>query len=140
MKSSELQGTIDFRDVSFAYPTRPEIVLFKNLNLSVPAGSVVAVVGSSGSGKSTIGSLLLRLYDPLSGAVTIDGIPITQFDPSWLRAHIGSVSQVSWSLHHKKDIEMLERVQRGATRMMPELSKVPYSKHFKQFNLTVLKD
>lgn len=57
-------------------------------------GSVVAVVGSSGSGKSTIGSLLLRLYDPLSGEITIDGTPVTQLDPAWLRAVIGSVSQV----------------------------------------------
>lgn len=57
----------------------------------------MAVVGSSGSGKSTIGSLLLRLYDPQDGQVTVDGVPLTQLDPSWLRAKIGSVSQVDMS-------------------------------------------
>lgn len=61
-----------------------------------PLGSVVAVVGASGSGKSTIGSLLLRLYDPIAGEVTVDGVPITRLDPAWLRALIGSVSQVKF--------------------------------------------
>lgn len=87
------RGDIEFTDVKFAYSTRPEAIIFKNLCLSVPSGSVVAVVGSSGSGKSTIASLLLRLYDPLSGEITIDGIPVTQLDPAWLREVIGSVSQ-----------------------------------------------
>lgn len=93
LSSDELKGAIQFKNVTFAYPTRPELVLFNDLNLAVPAGSVVAVVGSSGSGKSTIGSLLLRLYDPLSGEVTLDGVPVTKLDPSWLRSVIGCVSQ-----------------------------------------------
>ncbi|XP_045584652.2 ATP-binding cassette sub-family B member 10, mitochondrial [Procambarus clarkii] len=87
------RGDINFTNVNFAYSTRPEAVIFKNLSLSVPSGSVVAVVGASGSGKSTIGSLLLRLYDPLSGEITIDDVPLTQLDPSWLHTVIGSVSQ-----------------------------------------------
>ncbi|KAK8733379.1 hypothetical protein OTU49_006610 [Cherax quadricarinatus] len=87
------RGDITFKNVNFAYSTRPEVPVFRDLNLSVPSGSVVAVVGSSGSGKSTIGSLLLRLYDPLNGEITIDDIPIRQLDPSWLRTVIGSVSQ-----------------------------------------------
>ncbi|XP_045123243.1 ATP-binding cassette sub-family B member 10, mitochondrial-like [Portunus trituberculatus] len=87
------RGEVNFSGVDFAYPTRPDTAIFKGLNLSVPAGSVVAVVGSSGSGKSTIGSLLLRLYDPQAGEVTVDGMPLTQLDPTWLRSMIGSVSQ-----------------------------------------------
>ncbi|MPC20697.1 ATP-binding cassette sub-family B member 10, mitochondrial [Portunus trituberculatus] len=80
------RGEVNFSGVDFAYPTRPDTAIFKGLNLSVPAGSVVAVVGSSGSGKSTIGSLLLRLYDPQAGEVTVDGMPLTQLDPTWLSA------------------------------------------------------
>ncbi|XP_063868346.1 ATP-binding cassette sub-family B member 10, mitochondrial-like [Scylla paramamosain] len=87
------RGEVNFSSVDFAYPTRPDMAIFKGLDLNVPAGNVVAVVGSSGSGKSTIGSLLLRLYDPQAGEVTVDGVPLTQLDPTWLRSMIGSVSQ-----------------------------------------------
>lgn len=93
LDSATFRGDVQFSGVSFAYPSRPDTPIFRSLDLSVPAGSVVAVVGSSGSGKSTIGSLLLRLYDPQAGQVTVDGVPVTQLDPSWLRANIGAVSQ-----------------------------------------------
>ena len=85
--------SIQFQDLTFAYPSRQEANIFSGLNLDVPAGSVTAVVGSSGSGKSTLGSLLLRFYDPQAGRVTVDGRPVDQLDPQWLRAHIGTVSQ-----------------------------------------------
>lgn len=61
------KGALEFKDVEFAYPTRPETSIFKDFSLSIPAGSVMALVGPSGTGKSTIVSLLLRLYDPISG-------------------------------------------------------------------------
>lgn len=61
------RGALEFKDVEFAYPTRPETSIFKDFSLSIPAGSVMALVGSSGAGKSTIVSLLLRLYDPIAG-------------------------------------------------------------------------
>lgn len=63
----QLKGQLEFCDVSFAYPTRKEAPIFQNLNLMVPAGTVMAVVGASGSGKSTLVSLLLRLYDTDAG-------------------------------------------------------------------------
>lgn len=63
----QLKGQLEFRDVSFAYPTRKEAPIFHNLSLLVPAGTIMAVVGPSGSGKSTLVSLLLRLYDPDAG-------------------------------------------------------------------------
>lgn len=63
----EFKGAIEFRGVQFAYPTRQEFSVFSGLDLSIPAGSVMAIVGSSGSGKSTLVSLLLRLYDPVLG-------------------------------------------------------------------------
>lgn len=67
LKPEQLKGELEFCNVCFAYPTRKDSPIFQDLNLSVPAGSVMAVVGSSGSGKSTLVSLLLRLYDPDSG-------------------------------------------------------------------------
>ncbi|KAH8020259.1 hypothetical protein HPB51_025724 [Rhipicephalus microplus] len=90
---SNLQGQVEFHNVTFAYPSRPEIEVLKKLNLSVPAGSVLAIVGPSGQGKSTLASLLLRLYDPTSGTVTLDGIDIRELDPHFLRMHVGIVSQ-----------------------------------------------
>lgn len=63
----QLKGQLQFCDVSFGYPTRKEAPVFQNLNLMVPAGTVMAVVGASGSGKSTLVSLLLRLYDTDAG-------------------------------------------------------------------------
>lgn len=63
----QLKGQLEFCDVSFAYPTRKEAPVFQNLNLLIPAGNIMAVVGPSGSGKSSLVSLLLRLYDPDAG-------------------------------------------------------------------------
>ncbi|XP_030354743.1 ATP-binding cassette sub-family B member 10, mitochondrial isoform X3 [Strigops habroptila] len=87
------RGALEFKDVEFAYPTRPETSIFKDFSLSIPAGSVMALVGSSGTGKSTIVSLLLRLYDPISGTITVDGFDIRQLNPLWFRTKIGTVSQ-----------------------------------------------
>ncbi|KAM6950284.1 LOW QUALITY PROTEIN: ATP-binding cassette sub-family B member 10, mitochondrial [Lycodopsis pacificus] len=86
----QLKGRLEFSDVSFAYPTRSDALIFQNLSLLVPAGTVV---GPSGSGKSTLVSLLLRLYDPEAGIITIDGHDIRDLNPYWLRSHIGTVSQ-----------------------------------------------
>ncbi|KAI5107920.1 ATP-binding cassette sub-family B member 10, mitochondrial, partial [Silurus meridionalis] len=93
LRPEQLKGALEFHNVSFAYPTRKDVPIFRNLNLSLPAGSVIAVVGSSGSGKSTLVSLLLRLYDPDSGMVTVDGHDIRNLNAYWLRSHIGTVSQ-----------------------------------------------
>uniref|UniRef100_A0A8D0KWN0 ATP-binding cassette sub-family B member 10, mitochondrial n=1 Tax=Strix occidentalis caurina TaxID=311401 RepID=A0A8D0KWN0_STROC len=87
------RGALEFKDVEFAYPTRPETSIFKDFSLSIPAGSVMALVGPSGTGKSTIISLLLRLYDPISGTITVDGFDIRQLNPLWFRTKIGTVSQ-----------------------------------------------
>ncbi|KAM4593278.1 ATP-binding cassette sub-family B member 10, mitochondrial [Odontesthes bonariensis] len=93
LPADQLKGQLEFRNVSFAYPTRKEASIFQNLNLLVPAGTIMAVVGPSGSGKSSLVSLLLRLYDPDAGFITIDGHDIRELNTSWLRSHIGTVSQ-----------------------------------------------
>ncbi|XP_069840804.1 ATP-binding cassette sub-family B member 10, mitochondrial [Dendropsophus ebraccatus] len=89
----KFRGALDFRDVSFMYPSRPDAPIFQGLDLSVPSGSVMAVVGPSGSGKSTLVSLLLRLYDPNTGSIHIDGHDVRDLNPLWLRSRIGTVSQ-----------------------------------------------
>ncbi|KAF5730061.1 hypothetical protein HS088_TW20G00431 [Tripterygium wilfordii] len=86
-------GNIDIRDVHFAYPSRHEIVILKGLSLSIPAGKMVALVGSSGCGKSTVISLLSRFYDPLQGDIFIDNHNIKDLDLKFLRRNIGTVSQ-----------------------------------------------
>ncbi|CAN2390728.1 ATPase activity [Pristimantis euphronides] len=89
----KFRGALDFCDVGFVYPGRPDAPIFQGLNLSVPSGSVMAVVGPSGSGKSTLVSLLLRLYDPCTGSIHIDGHDLRHLNPLWLRSKIGTVSQ-----------------------------------------------
>uniref|UniRef100_T1J5T0 ABC transmembrane type-1 domain-containing protein n=1 Tax=Strigamia maritima TaxID=126957 RepID=T1J5T0_STRMM len=86
-------GLIEFKNVYFSYPSRPEVKIFNGLNLTVPAGSITAIVGGSGSGKSTVSSLLLRFYDPQQGNIYVDGLELNSLDPKWLRTQIGLVSQ-----------------------------------------------
>ncbi|XP_067845642.1 ATP-binding cassette sub-family B member 10, mitochondrial [Heptranchias perlo] len=93
LRPDQFKGAIEFRGVRFAYPTREEAPIFNNLDLSVPAGSVMAIVGPSGSGKSTLVSLLLRLYDPVSGSITVDGHDVRRLNPHWLRKSMGAVNQ-----------------------------------------------
>uniref|UniRef100_A0A8C9JP94 ATP binding cassette subfamily B member 10 n=2 Tax=Panthera TaxID=9688 RepID=A0A8C9JP94_PANTA len=93
LNQESFQGTLEFRNVHFAYPTRPEVPIFQDFSLCIPSASVTALVGPSGSGKSTVLSLLLRLYDPISGTISLDGHDIRQLNPVWLRSKIGTVSQ-----------------------------------------------
>ncbi|GIY24325.1 ATP-binding cassette sub-family B member 10, mitochondrial [Caerostris darwini] len=86
-------GNVNFENVSFAYPSRPNGMVLSDFNLSIPPGSVYALVGASGCGKSTIGSLILRLYDCQKGIISVDGQNIKQLNLKWLRRNIGIVSQ-----------------------------------------------
>ncbi|XP_072324664.1 mitochondrial potassium channel ATP-binding subunit [Scyliorhinus torazame] len=89
-----LAGMVQFHNIIFSYPTRPGHVVLHNLNLTLPASKTVAIVGQSGTGKSTVASLLERFYDPDSGFITLDGYNIRTLDPHWLRSHvIGYISQ-----------------------------------------------
>ncbi|KAG9442673.1 hypothetical protein H6P81_018527 [Aristolochia fimbriata] len=90
---TEMRGDIEFRDVHFQYPMRPDIPIFNGLNLKVPSGTSLALVGPSGSGKSSVISLLMRFYDPSSGAILIDGRNIRTFNLRSLRLKIGLVQQ-----------------------------------------------
>lgn len=89
-----LFGQVEFRNVDFSYPTRNEQQVLKNFNLILPGGKVVALVGSSGGGKSTVAALLERFYDVDGGSVTIDGQDVRSLDPTWLRGRaIGYINQ-----------------------------------------------
>src|ERR1700686_4874376 len=89
------RGDVGFENVSFAYPTRPDALAVDGVSLSVRAGEKVAIVGPSGAGKSTLFHLLLRFYDPASGTISFDGVPIREADPRQLRARIALVPQES---------------------------------------------
>ncbi|KAI8541582.1 hypothetical protein RHMOL_Rhmol08G0072800 [Rhododendron molle] len=86
-------GEVEFKNVEFAYPSRPETPIFTNFNLKIPSGLTVALVGGSGSGKSTVIALLQRFYDPLGGQICLDGIAIDKLQLKWLRSQMGLVSQ-----------------------------------------------
>jgi ATP-binding cassette, subfamily B, bacterial len=89
------RGDVGFDNVSFAYPTRPSVLAVDGVTLSVRAGEKVAIVGPSGAGKSTLFHLLLRFYDPASGAISLDGVAIKSTEPAELRARIALVPQDS---------------------------------------------
>ncbi|XP_071577918.1 ATP-binding cassette sub-family B member 10, mitochondrial [Temnothorax nylanderi] len=89
----ELSGNVTFRDVSFAYPTREKMPVLKGFNLNIEKCCVTAIVGSSGSGKSTVASLLLRLYDPTEGSILLDNHDLRLLDPMWVKSQISIVSQ-----------------------------------------------
>jgi ATP-binding cassette subfamily B (MDR/TAP) protein 1 len=92
-KPSSVKGNIEFKNVSFHYPTREETEVFNGFNLTIKSGQTVALVGPSGSGKSTTVQLIERFYDPTAGVVTLDGVDLREINVSWLRQQIGLVSQ-----------------------------------------------
>ncbi|PIN04048.1 Multidrug/pheromone exporter, ABC superfamily [Handroanthus impetiginosus] len=90
---ASVNGEIELKHISFKYPTRPDIQIFRDLSLNIPSGKTVALVGESGSGKSTVISLIQRFYNPNSGQIFLDGVEIQKFKLSWLRQQMGLVSQ-----------------------------------------------
>lgn len=88
-----IQGEVEFEGIKFSYPSRPELMVLKDFHVRVPAGQTVALVGTSGSGKSTSIALLQRFYDVDEGAVKIDGVDIKKLKLRWIRGKMGLVSQ-----------------------------------------------
>jgi ATP-binding cassette subfamily B (MDR/TAP) protein 1 len=87
------KGVIEIKNISFAYPARSDITVLNNLTISAPAGKTTALVGASGSGKSTIIGLIERWYDQASGLITLDGIDIRELNLRWLRTKVRLVQQ-----------------------------------------------
>lgn len=89
----KLRGQIGFQNLTFAYPSRPDENVLKNIDINISANQMVALVGASGAGKSTVASLLLRLHDPVSGAILFDGKNSREYSLSALRSQIALVPQ-----------------------------------------------
>jgi ATP-binding cassette subfamily B protein len=87
------RGTVEFRDVAFAYPSRPGASALDGVSFNIQRGETVALVGPSGAGKSTVFNLILRFFDADRGAVLVDGVPVSDVDPAALRARIALVPQ-----------------------------------------------
>lgn len=121
-KLDKLEGHIQFKDVCFSYPSRPDVKIFDKLCLDIPPGKIVALVGGSGSGKSTVVSLIERFYEPLSGQILLDGVDIREFDIKWLRQQIGLVNQepalfattIRENILYGKDNATLTEISRAA--------------------------
>lgn len=118
----EICGDIEFRDVCFSYPARPKERVFDEFSLLIPSSTTAALVGQSGSGKSTVISLIERFYDPLAGRVLIDGIDLREFQLKWIRSKIGLVSQepvlfttsIKDNIAYAKDGATLEEIRAAA--------------------------
>ncbi|KAM7251605.1 hypothetical protein ACFE04_023488 [Oxalis oulophora] len=90
---SYVRGEIELKDIYFCYPSRPDTPIFEGLSLRIPAGKTVALVGGSGSGKSTVIALLQRFYDPIDGDILLDGYKIRKLQLKWFRSQMGLVNQ-----------------------------------------------
>ncbi|CAA3021805.1 ABC transporter B family member 2-like [Olea europaea subsp. europaea] len=122
LRPSKVDGHIQFKDVTFSYPSRPDVLIFNKLSLNIHSGKIIALVGGSGSGKSTVISLIERFYDPLSGHILLDGTDIRELDLKWLRKQIGLVNQepalfattIRENILYGKDDATMEEITRAA--------------------------
>lgn len=145
-----VRGDIEFKDVTFSYPSRPDIQVLQDFSLKVKAGKAVAIVGGSGSGKSTVISLLERFYDPIKGDILLDGHKIKKMQLKWLRSQMGLVNQepVLFATSIKENI--LFGKEGASMKMVVEASKAAnahefvvslpdgYDTHVSQYPLLVL--
>jgi len=93
LTKEKLTGDITIKDVSFCYPSKPEVEVLSNINLKINAGEAIAFVGISGSGKTTLSYLLQNLYTPTQGKIFVDGEDIREYDIEWLHNNMGYVFQ-----------------------------------------------
>ncbi|KAK7008941.1 multidrug resistance protein 1 [Biomphalaria glabrata] len=115
-----LTGRIQFKNVHFNYPSRPNVKILSGLDLTVNRGQTVALVGASGCGKSTVIQLLMRFYEPTMGKVCLDGVDLRDINIKWLRKNIGLVGQEP-VLFGKSILENIRYGRDGAT--MEEVAK-----------------
>ncbi|XP_075411550.1 antigen peptide transporter 1 [Tenrec ecaudatus] len=93
LTSSNLQGRVHFHDVTFAYPTQPDVPVLQGLTFTIGPGEVIALIGPNGSGKSTVAALLQNLYQPSGGQVLLDGEPLSQYEHHYLHREVAAVGQ-----------------------------------------------
>ena len=141
-KLDDIHGDIELRDVYFSYPARPDEQIFNGFSLYIPGGTTAALVGQSGSGKSTVISLIERFYDPQVGEVLIDGINLKEFQLKWIRWKIGLVSQepllfgssIKDNIAYGKDGAAIEEIRAAAelANAAKFIDKLPQVLIFKQ--------
>ena len=122
-RAGAAQGSIEFRDLSFAYDANHPTVL-DHVGLRIPAGQVWGIVGATGSGKSTLVNLLLRLYEPADGTIFIDGVDIKQMELRRLEAAIGYVSQDIFLFSGSVRDNILLGVDNGAAAQVEEAARI----------------
>ncbi|XP_059962380.1 bile salt export pump isoform X2 [Mesoplodon densirostris] len=121
-KLDRIKGEIEFHNVTFHYPSRPEVKILNNLSMVIKSGEMTAMVGSSGAGKSTALQLIQRFYDPSEGMVTLDGHDIRSLNIQWLRAQIGIVEQepvlfsttIAENIRYGREDAMMEDIVQAA--------------------------
>ncbi|KAL5716910.1 ABC-type xenobiotic transporter [Ranunculus cassubicifolius] len=130
LKPPNVYGSLELKNVDFCYPTRPEMMVLNNFSLKVSGGQTYAVVGVSGSGKSTIISLLERFYDPVAGQVLLDGRDLKQYNLRWLRNHLGIVQQepIIFSTTIKENI--IYARHNASEAEMKEAARIANAHHF----------
>lgn len=94
-RNAKIEGRIEFRHVSFSYPTRPDLPIMNDLSFTVNPGEVVALVGPSGGGKSSCIAMLEHFYEPDSGEVLLDGVPIRDYDHHFLHTKVSNYQESS---------------------------------------------
>ena len=104
-----VQGTIEIRNVKHIYPSRPGVIVANELSIGFPSGKTTAIVGPSGSGKSSIAHLLMRFYDPIRGEILLDGYNVQQLNLKWLRSQVRLVNQEPYLF----DTTILENIGHG---------------------------
>ncbi|KAL7544935.1 hypothetical protein ACHAWF_008307 [Thalassiosira exigua] len=131
VRPSSMVGNVELIDVTFSYPSRPLQQVLRNVSLSLPTNTTTALVGSSGSGKSTVVSLLQRFYEVEEGRITVDGHDIKSLDLQWLRKNIGYVQQEP----HLFGLTIRENLLYGVEREVSqeELESVARDAHAHQF-------
>ena len=115
---------VEFRNVTFAYPSRPDVPVLRDFSLAIEPGTAVGVVGASGSGKSTLAMLLMRFYDVDAGAVLVDGLDVREWNVRALRAEFGLVQQEP-ALFADSIAYNIQYGVRGAEKMVPSMGAQP---------------
>jgi len=117
-----VKGTLEAHNLTFAYPTRPNNIVYRGFSLKIEAGETMALVGGSGEGKSTLMGLVLRFYDAQEGQITLDGKPLNTLNLKWYRSQIGYVGQepvlfagsISDNIKYGKPDATPEEIERAA--------------------------